>query len=476
MNLSQFGTGRRVLFFASVSFFVAACDSPSPSSGGVAGATGTAGTAGTTGTAGTAGTTGTAGAPPFDGGGITNYCDLPGSIQFSDDGTTTVPDTSHANQLNTDKLAFVQVPSGFCVHYFGNVGNTRQMRFAPGGELFVASPTTTTTGGGANGRAAIVLLPDDNGDGYADGVQTFIDNIPSTQGILFVKDYFYYQNGTKILRIPYQTGDRLPQATIDTMMDVTVYTSSLHWPKSMDQADDGTIYVGNGGDQSESCVEPHPFHGGIMKIDGTPGGGQVAQGMRNPIAVRCEKGKNLCFAAELAKDYSANQAGREKLLPIHQGDDWGFPCCATKDKPYTDVTTPGVECTNVMPEDASFVIGDTPFAFDFEGGTWDAPYKGSAYVPLHGTAGGWLGARVVMIQMDPQTGMPMAATDIVNGKSMGAMSDFATGWDTGKNDHGRPASATFSDDGRLFIGNDTNGDIFWIAPLTLPRKPNTSGT
>ena len=461
MNLSQFGTGPRVLFFAGVSFFVAACDSPSSV------------------TSGTGGMTGTAGAAPFDGGSISNYCDLPGSIQFTDSGTTTVPDTSSANKSNTDKLAFVKVPSGFCVHYFGNVGNTRQMRFAPGGELFVASPTTTTTGGGANGHAAIVLLPDDNADGYADGVQTFIDKIASTQGILFVKDYFYYQDDTKILRIPYQAGERLPEATIDTMMDVSVYTDALHWPKSMDQADDGTIYVGNGGDQSETCVEPHPFHGGIMKIDGTPGGAEVAQGMRNPIAVRCEKGKNLCFAAELAKDYSANQAGREKLLPIHQGDDWGFPCCATKDTPYADVTTPGVNCSQVMPEDASFLIGDTPFSFDFEGGSWPAPYKGSVYVPLHGTAGGWLGARVVMIQVDPQTGMPLSSTSVPDGGtksiSMGAMSDFITGWDTGKNDHGRPAAATFSDDGRLFIGNDNNGDIFWVAPLDLPRKASDAG-
>ena len=30
-------------------------------------------------------------------------------------------------------------------------------------------------------------------------------------------------------------------------------------------------------------------------------------------------------------------------------------------------------------------------------------------------------------------------------------------------------------DGRLFIGNDNNGDIFWVAPLTLPRKAS-SGT
>jgi glucose/arabinose dehydrogenase len=398
---------------------------------------------------------------PFDGS-AANFCDLPGSVQFTESGMVVVPGA------DTGKLTFLTLPVGFCVHYFGNVGNARQLRFAPGGELFVASPTTGTTGGGLNGKSAIVVLPDDDNDGYADSVTTFLPNLPSTQGLLFVKDYFYYQDDTRILRIPYQSGDRAPSAAGELVANITVYNSTLHWPKTLDQADDGTIYVGNGGDQSETCVEPHPFHGGIIKLDGTMGGAQVAQGLRNPIAVRCEPGKQLCFAAELSRDYSSAQGGREKLVPIRQGDDWGFPCCATKDAPYPDIM-PVPNCASVTPEDASFVIGDTPFSFDFEPGKWAAPYAGSAFVPLHGTAGGWLGARVVAIQMDPITGLPMSATDISDGKSTGAMSDFAQGWDDGRNDHGRPGAVTFAPDGRLFLGDDNNGEIFWIAPLNLAR-------
>jgi glucose/arabinose dehydrogenase len=45
------------------------------------------------------------------------------------------------------------------------------------------------------------------------------------------------------------------------------------------------------------------------------------------------------------------------------------------------------------------------------------------------------------------------------------MVDFATGWDDGTQTHGRPATVTFSADGRLFVANDNNGVVFWIAPL-----------
>lgn len=396
-------------------------------------------------------------APPVSTGAL---CKLPGAIQWLPEGGKTVVPGGPASP----DLSFLTLPPGFCARYFGNVGNARQLRFAPGGELFVASPTTGTTGGGPGGKAAIVILPDDDNDGLADAPITFLDKIPSTQGLLFTKDSFYYQNDTRILKMPYAAGDRAPGPSTE-VANITIYTSSLHWPKSLDEADDGTIYVGNGGDQGEVCDPARPFRGGILKLDGSPGGTPVAKGLRNPIAVRCSRGHNLCFAAELAKDYSALDGGREKLIPIRQGDDWGFPCCATKDLPHTDVM-PVPDCSGVVPDDASFRIGDTPFAFDFELGTWPEPWKSRVFVPLHGAAGSWVGARLVAIALDPVSGLPLPSSNL-DGSSSGGMADFAIGWDDGTLAHGRPAAVAFASDGRLFLASDTTGDIFWIAPLDL---------
>src|SRR5438105_891701 len=206
----------------------------------------------------------------------TRLCDLPGSVQYTAAGKMRVAGGSGA-----ESIAFIDVPTGFCVHYFGNVGNTRQLRFAPGGELFVASPTTGTTGGGQGGQSAIVILPDDDGDGVADAPITFLGDLPSTQGIMFAKDAIYYQDRTRIMRRPYAAGDRAPADPVEQVANVTAYASSGHWPKPLDQADDGTIYVGNGGDQGDTCDPAHPFHGGIVKLDGTPGGAVVAKGFRN---------------------------------------------------------------------------------------------------------------------------------------------------------------------------------------------------
>src|SRR6185437_12834260 len=237
-------------------------------------------------------------------------------------------------------------------------------------------------------------------------------------------------------------------------------------PKTLDVSDDGHIFVGNGGDQGELCTEPHPFHGGIVEIDGTPGGKQIAKGFRNPIAVKCARGHNQCFALELALDYSASQGGREKLVPIREGDDWGFPCCATQGLPYSGVTTTQgntPNCGGVAAEDVGFLIGDTPFGLEFEPGHWPPPYAGSAFVATHGAAGSWTGARVVMVPMDSATGLPVKSSD-TNGQDQG-MVDFAIGWDDNTVFHGRPAVLAFALDGRLFVGNDNTGDIFWIAMM-----------
>ena len=392
---------------------------------------------------------------------IAHPCNLPGSIQYTASGVVVVPGVGAGPDLG-----YLRVPTGFCVHYYGTVPDARQLRFAPGGELFVTSPTTATTGGGQGGLSGIAVLPDDDHDGVADSVLTYLGSLPSTQGLLFAGGFLYYQDATAILRIPYAVGDRTPSGASQEVANITIYASIAHWPKTLDMADDGTIYVGNGGDQDDVCNPLHPFHGGILALDGTADGTQVAKGLRNPIAVRCAHGHDRCFAVELGKDNSmAPDFGREKIVPIRQGDDWGFPCCATENTPYTGIS-PTPNCSTVAADTDSLYVGNTPFGIDFEPGSWPAPWTGDAIVTLHGSFSSWAGARVIAVSMNPTTGLPLPGSDL-DGGDTGNVSDFATGWDDGQHDHGRPAPLAFSRDGRLFLGNDVDGTIVWIAPLAL---------
>ena len=423
-----------------------------------------------------------------------HFCDLPGSYQTTMPGISVVP----GGPKDAPDLSFLNLPVGFCAHYYAHVGtndscclgpvrapargDVRQLRFAPGGELFITSPTAGTTGGcGCAGKAAILVLPDDDHDGMADGASVFLDSLPKTQGLLFANGYLYYQDDSKIMRLPYAPGDRAPSGTAEQVADifaVTQYYSSTHWPKTLDMADDGTIYVTAGGDESEhpgdqppQCAlasKDRPFHGGILKLDESANGGAtpVAKGFRNPISVRCARNRGQCFAVELALDYSYDKGGREKLVPIRQGDDWGYPCCATQNLAYSDYTNPVPDCSGVAPELGSFYIGHTPFGVDFETGKWPDPWKNSAYVVLHGEYGDWSGEGIIAIDYDAMTGNFLPGSDL-SGMLSGSFREFASGWELPLRGHGRPANVAFAPDGRLFVGNDVTGDIFWIAPLDL---------
>ena len=391
-------------------------------------------------------------------------CSLPGSVQFTASGIATVP----GGQVDAPDLTFLRLPAGFCAHYFATVGNTRQLRFAPGGELFVASPTTLTTGGGPGGLSAIVILPDDDGDGYADSPIRFLNQLPSTQGLLFTSDSFYYQDGTKIMKLPYTSGQRARSNGAPTVLtNITYYNSQLHWPKPLDMADDGTIYVGNGGDQGETCeavaTRARRRRQGRREAERArrPDRHRPPQPDRDPLHARRERPVLRPRAREGL--LGTPEGGREKMFPIRDGDDWGFPCCATKGVPYAGVGQ--VDCSHIAPESEGFFIGDTPFGLAFESHGWPAPWGTRAYVTLHGAAGPWTGTRLVSVEMDATTGLPVAGNDLADGSSLGGMVDFATGWDDGTLAHGRPAAVDFSADGRLFVGNDGNGVIFWIAPI-----------
>jgi glucose/arabinose dehydrogenase len=398
------------------------------------------------------------------------FCSLPGSVVFTAGGTKVVP----GGDASAPSLAWLSLPAGFCAHTFATLGNTRQLRFAPDGHLFAASPTQSAMGGASHaGSASIVVLPDDDHDGVADREVTYLGQLPSTQGLLFTGGYLYFQDAVAIKRVPFANGDLSPSGPVQIVTTITQPQAPQHWPKVMDVARDGTMYVTNGGSQNDVCLSTHPTRGCILSMAGATTT-VVAKGFRNPIALRCEPDHDVCLAVELGLDFSANRYGREKIVPVRPGDDWGYPCCATKGTPYTGVvygdTQATPDCSGVAQEKVAFVIGHTPFGLDFESGKWPAPWGGRVYVTLHGDFENWTGARIVGISLDAATGLPLAATDLDGGDSPN-MSDFATGWDDGRMDHGRPAAITFAPDGRMFVGDDQAGAIIWIAPVDLAPPP-----
>jgi|HubBroStandDraft_4_1064222.scaffolds.fasta_scaffold18632_2 hypothetical protein len=429
-----------------------------------------------------------------------DFCALPGSLIATAQGIVIMPaaDGSVPDAGGPD-LSWLSVPVGFCVHYFANVPHNRQLRFAPDGDLFAASPSTGTAGGSVDipNNGGILVLPDDNHDGVADSTNMFLP-VASVQGMVFANGNLYFQNDTNIEMIPFATGERTLPPSLAKGSDYPLFFPlgsaqvlqdpgglQGHWPKNIDVAQDGTFYVTNGSYQSQACESTNPVFGSIWKASSLSAGAtasEVAKGFRNPIAMRCEPNHDVCLAVELSLDGSGSAGGREKIVPVRQGDDWGFPCCASQYTPFggaeyqdTGDLVTAVDCAGVAAENVSFEIGHSPFGIDYETGRWPAPWTDRAFVPLHGDVGTWFGARIVAIALDPDTGLPLPASEL-DAATGDNLLTFATGWDDGMQDHGRSTTIAFAPDGRMFIGNDWNGVVVWMAPVNLPSPWPIAGS
>jgi glucose/arabinose dehydrogenase len=162
---------------------------------------------------------------------------------------------------------------------------------------------------------------------------------------------------------------------------------------------------------------------------------------------------------------------------VRAGDDIGFPCCATHALPFPD-SPKTIDCSQVAEEIVPIFQTDIPFGFDFAPSTWPAPWSDRVYVALHGAFGTWIGARIVSLGVDAAGQMLPGGTRQPDGGAgdTGSARDFATGWDDGQLDRGRPADITFANDGRMFVAQDngpnaTQGDgiIVWVSPIDLPK-------
>jgi glucose/arabinose dehydrogenase len=377
----------------------------------------------------------------------------------------------------------VTMPAGFCIRRYASFevtapitfGHPRVLAFAPNGELFVSSPKATGPGGTGPGIDAITILPDDNRDGRADGVLRFAEGAVLNQrlgmgqpetvhGLLFQPGFLYYTIQNGVYRVPFRTGDRRLAAGVTPEL-IADLANSERWTHTLAAAPDGTIYVSMGIYGSSTCPYPSPERGAVLAIG--PGrsmvGGRitagdiVARGFRNPMYIRCHPWG--CFAAELTDD-GWTVPGREKIVRLAMGQDYGYPCCYDRGAPSPANPGGGIyNCNNVTASPLGFPVGHTPFGHDFAPATWPAPYANGLFVGLHGVVGSWA---FTGINWAPTMG---AAHDLQGPAAM----NFLTGWGRGTPNEGRVADLAFAPDGRLFFTDDQLGHVYWIAPTTLTR-------
>jgi glucose/arabinose dehydrogenase len=369
---------------------------------------------------------------------------------------------THFCDYGTD-VPGVTVPAEFCVRKFADVQTPRVLLFAPNGDLFVSSPKSVTPGGAPPGAGAIFLFRETQ---PAATPQRFpfaqSTRFKSIHGLLIANGSFYYTLDDGVYRDPYAAGataiDDSAPATVASFATTVTYR---RFPHSLAIATDGTLYVTRGQFDNPHCPPEDDRIGSVLRIgEGHPLPGDiVANGFRNPLTMRCMSW-GACYAIELSGDGWEAVGGTEKLVELHDGDNFGYPCCVKRGVPNPELPSKP-DCSTVASPDGTFPLHDTPFGFDWERDFgWPAPYKGAFFVGKHGDYADWAHAGLQWAPTDAATHLPASAT-----------TDFMTG--VGKNRTiSRVADIRFAPDGRLFFTDDQGGAIYWIAPRAL-NVPST---
>lgn len=358
----------------------------------------------------------------------------------------------------------VTVPEGFCIRRFARLTAARVIAFAPNGEMFVTSPGYSTPGGSPVGRGAIVRLTDTNLDGVADTTDpaqtNFLADLTYIHGILFTENELLYTIDNGVYAIPYQVGDTTARTPRPMHRQVADLRDSMRPSHTLARATDGSLYVSMGQYDISQCPAPAPRQGAVLRIgQGMPLTGETfTAGFRNPMWLRCKEW-GACYGAELTGDGWDAIGGREKLVELRRGDDYGYPCCVDRGAPVPGVGTQQ-RCANVAASVQTYTLHDTPFGFDWAPTSWPGEYSGAFFVGLHGWVGSWTNAGVQWAPTDPTTHRPTRDTvPFVQGFGHRA-----------PNLEGRVSELIFAPDGRMFITDDQDGAIYWIAPRTL-RMP-----
>ena len=377
-----------------------------------------------------------------------------------------------------------QVPAGFSAELVtSELRNTRAIRAAPNGDLFVASSMSNTV--------HVMRIP--AGSAKPERITVFATGLTQPFGIAFYPlgpnpRWVYIANSDGLVRFPYKNGDL--QATGKPERIVEGILPRHHWTRDIVfSADGNTLYfsVGSGSNvaldmfpapQVAWYPQPHiindlaewvktkplgsawdteELRANVLSFD--PNGKNmkiVATGLRNcaSMALQPITGQLWCVVNE--RDELGDNTPFDYSTHVVEGAFYGWPWyyIGGNEDPRQAGMRPDLK-NNVTIGDVLFQAHSAPLGIAFyQGDNFPAEYRGSAFVTMRGS---WnrpnrTGYKVVRLLFD------------ASGKPTGEYEDFMTGFVVSDSQiWGTPVGIAVAKDGSLFVTEDSNGTIWRVS-------------
>lgn len=368
--------------------------------------------------------------------------------------------TSTASRAPSNGLI---VPAGLTISIIANVGEARELAFAPNGDLFVGTLGSKVyvvpNADGASSASAPKVFAD-VGDSPAAGVA--VDTSAQDSAIYVGSQFGVY-------RIPYTVGDESAQSAPVKIASVRPGGSGDHSTTSV--AVVGSTLYASVGSSCDACTETDPTRATIQQM-ALNGSGMTPKAIhiRNAaLAVNSITG--TLWAGVAGQDTLPTGHPYEYFDPVslHAGvADYGWPQCEENHVAYAQ----GANCSNTVAPRVEFpayqtIIG-AAFSAASPSGAYHLPgqYAGGAFVAMHGswhTQNGISIAppRVAFVPMSGDT--PASAVDWSDPTKQ--WSDVVSGFQHADGSRiGRPTGVAIGPQGDLFVADDQTGNIYRVRP------------
>jgi len=377
-----------------------------------------------------------------------------------------------------------QVPAGFLAELVtSDLHNTRAIRVAPNGDLFVASSMSNTV--------HVMRIP--AGSAKPQTISVFANGLTQPFGIAFYPlgpnpQWVYVANSDGLERFPYKNGDL--KATGKPERVIEGILPRHHWSRDVVFSADGSRLYFSVGSGSNVALDMFPapqltmypvpriistvaewastkplgsawdteeLRANVLSFD--PNGKNlkiVATGLRNcaSMALQPITGQVWCVVNE--RDELGDNTPFDYSTHVTEGAFYGWPWyyIGGNEDPRQAGMRPDLK-DKVTIGDVLFQAHSAPLGIAFyQGDNFPAEYKGSAFVAMHGS---WnrpnrTGYKVVRLIFDG------------SGKPTGEYEDFMTGFVVSDTQvWGTPVGVAVAKDGSLFVTEDANGTIWRVS-------------
>ena len=335
----------------------------------------------------------------------------------------------------------LKVPPGFAIDVFADkVGSVRFMAVDPAGTLLVSEPSA--------GR--VLALPDKNGRGKADSVQTVVTGLDQPHGLAFHEGALYVAETSRVQRFAYDSATM--KATQPTLL-TRLPAGGGHWTRTVVFGPDGLMYV-SVGSSCNVCRESDKRRAAVLRFNADGSGETIfASGLRNAVGLAFHPTTGVLWATVNERDWRGDDVPPDYVTELREGAAHGWPDCMTvRGRVITDTSfAKGATCDKVTPPTVEIQAHSAPIGLAFYTGTqFPEEYRGSLFVAYRGSWNRSLPTGYKIVRLRLRDGQPPA------------VEDFATGWLEGTSAWGRPVDLVVGRDGALYLSDQGAGRIYRI--------------